>query len=343
MSDLQIGLVALGVLLILGVLGFNWWQERRAARIHIDFPVSEHDPLLADPVAPRREPGLVEATASVCTNEARQEDREEADPACEVVIDIVFAEPVRGADLMTNLPRGLREIGGKPVRLFAKTSDGMHRARFYEDERYASIQLALLLANRSGPISAIDWSHFWGKAERVAERFDAMIEGPDQAAVIEQARRLDEFCASLDVQVGLTLVMAAPQPAPAVLAVAREIGFSVDDGRLFWMSDVGLPRFSVTRADGEPFDERVAVDRLVMLLDVPMSPSDERPFGRMVQVGRDLAARLDAELVDDQSKPVQEGSESVIDEQLVPLYAKLEEAGMAAGSDRAARVFSSAF
>jgi len=341
MSDLQIGLVALGVLLILGVMGFNWWQDRRARQhMQIHFPGHEHDPLLADPGTPRREPGLLASSAPTDAENARQDDSEEADPACEVVIDVGFSEPVRGADLLSSLPRGLHEIGGKPVRLFAKTDAGAHRARLYEDERYTSIQFALLLANRSGPISAIDWSHFWGKAERIAERFDALIEGPDQTAVIEQAQRLDEFCAALDVQVGLTLVMGVPQPAPAVLALAREIGFTVDDDRLFWMSDMGLPRFSVARADGNPFDERIAVDRLLMLLDVPVSPADERPFGRMAQVGRDLAARLDAELVDDQGKPVQEGSESVIDEQLIRVYARLEQAGMAAGSDRAARVFS---
>jgi len=338
MSDLQIGLVALGVLLILGVLGFNWWQDRRVRRrMQIHFPSNEPDPLLADVGGARREPVLLMPAAP---GGARQDDTEEADLACEVVIDLAFTEPVRGADLAAGLPRGLHEIGGKPVRIFAKTVDGVHRARLYEDEHYSSLQLALLLANRSGPISAIEWSHFWGKGERIAERFDAMIEGPDQSVVIEQARRLDEFCASLDIQVGLTLVMEDPQPTPAVLALAREMGFSVDDGRLFWMSDMGLPRFSVARADGAPFDDHGAVDRLVMLLDVPMSPSDERPFGRMVQVGRDLAARLNADLVDDQGKPVQEGSEGVIDEQLLALYAKLEQADMAAGSDRAARVFS---
>ncbi len=32
MSDLQIGLALLGVLLVTAVLGFNWWQERQFRR-----------------------------------------------------------------------------------------------------------------------------------------------------------------------------------------------------------------------------------------------------------------------------------------------------------------------
>ncbi|MFQ6707883.1 hypothetical protein OMF50_17580, partial [Bordetella pertussis] len=47
MSDLQIGLIALGVLLILLVLGFNWWQDRRVRRrMQAHFPSTEQDPLL---------------------------------------------------------------------------------------------------------------------------------------------------------------------------------------------------------------------------------------------------------------------------------------------------------
>ena len=66
MSDLQIGLIALGVLLILLVLGFNWWQDRRVRRkMQSHFPTSEQDPLLGAGAAgaatanvARREPGM---------------------------------------------------------------------------------------------------------------------------------------------------------------------------------------------------------------------------------------------------------------------------------------------
>ena len=43
------------------------------------------------------------------------------------------------------------------------------------------------------------------------------------------------------------------------------------------------------------------IERLYLLLDVPCSPADSRAFGRMVEVGRELAARLRAELVDDRA------------------------------------------
>ncbi|OZI61698.1 cell division protein ZipA C-terminal FtsZ-binding domain-containing protein [Bordetella genomosp. 11] len=371
MSDLQIGLIVLGVLLILMVLGFNWWQDRRVRRkMQAHFPSNEHDPLFGgtgqegsaahvphgttSPSSQRREPafnGAAPASAAAGAHaetppaasgapHAEGDDGEEADPACEVVIEVTFAEPVRGGDLLP-VTQSMRSAGRKPMRVFGLTDDQRHRARLRTDERYGALQIAVLLANRSGPLTAIEWSQAWARAQDLGERFDAAIEGPDQQAVLEQAARLDDTCAALDTQVGLTLLLGGAQPAAEVLAVARDLGFIHDGPRLVWMSDVGLPRFTLTRGDGAAFDAGMGgVERLNLLLDVPCSPPDERAFGRMVDVGRQLSQRLRAELVDDQGKPLADASVAVIDERLQVLFGQLEQAGLRAGSERALRVFS---
>jgi hypothetical protein len=371
MSDLQIGLIVLGVLLILMVLGFNWWQDRRVRRkMQVHFPGNEHDPLFgtagqeagasqgtSTPVpTQRREPGFgpSEAAGAVAggaaaaghagapasTAQGDGDDTEEADPACEVVMEVTFAEPVRGADLLP-VTQSMRAAGRKPMRVFGQTDKQQHRARLRPDDHYLSLQIAVLLANRTGPLTAIEWSQAWARAQDLGERFDAAIEGPDQQAVLEQAARLDDTCAALDTQVGLTLLLGGAQPAAEVLAVARDLGFVHDGPRLVWMSDVGLPRFTLTRGDGAAFDAGMGgVERLNLLLDVPCSPPDDRAFGRMVDVGRQLAQRLRAELVDDQGKPLADASVAVIDERLQVLFGQLEQAGLRAGSERALRVFS---
>lgn len=356
MSDLQIGLIVLGVLLILLVLGFNWWQDRRArSRMQARFPASEQDPLFganeaagraAAPEAQRREPGMgvgqapAQAAAAVAAAPSNDlDDTEEPDPACEIVIEVQFSEPVRGADLLAAV-QDLHQAGRKPVRLFASTDRGRHRDRIHPEESYASLQLAVLLANRSGPLTAIEWSQAWARAQDLADRFEATIEGPDQQVVLDRAGKLDTLCASLDAQVGLTLLMGAPRATAEVIGVARELGFAVDGARLAWLADNGVARFTLSRSDGAGFDDGMAVvDRLVLLLDVPCSPEDPRAFGRMVDVGRDLARRLQAELVDDQGKSVVDGMETGIDEQLQKLFQQLDQAGLPAGSERAQRVF----
>lgn len=365
MSDLQIGLIALGVLLILLVLGFNWWQDRRArARMQARFPTSEQDPLFGTNETPRpaaaesqrREPGMgsesdpseepagraepaTPAKFSANAPVTGTDDPEEPDPACEVVIEVQFGVPVAGAELMAAV-QGMRQAGRKPIRIFASTDRGRHRARLSPDESYASLQIAILLANRSGPLTDIEWSQAWARAQDLADRFEATIEGPDQQVVVDRANQLDAFCAALDTQVGLTLLLGAPRTPAEVIGVARELGFAIEGGHLAWLADNGVARFTMSRSDGAGFNESMsAVDRLVLLLDVPRSPEDPRAFGRMVDVGRDLAGRLHAELVDDHGKPVVDGMDTSIDAQLQPLFHKLNQAGMPAGGERAQRVF----
>jgi len=354
MSELQIGLIALGVLLILLVLGFNWWQDRRAhRRMQARFPVAGQDPLFggqteapAKPAADieRREPGITapgtEPVAVATPPVVELDDAEEPDAACEVVIEIHFNEPVSGSEL-ANAVRSVTSLGSKPVRVFASTDRGRHRARLSADESYSSLQLAVLLANRSGPLTAIEWSQIWARAQGIADRFDSTIEGPDQQVVVERATKLDEFCANLDAQVGLTLVLEAPRSAGEVTAVAREIGFVTESDRFAWLAENGSTRFTLSRGDAGSLsaNETAVLDRLVLLLDVPRSPEDPRAFGRMVDVGRALAGRLQAQLVDDQGKVVVDGMSAGIDEQLQTLFRQLDQAGMPAASERALRVF----
>jgi len=350
MSDLQIGLIALGVLFILLVLGFNWWQDRRVRRrMQAQFPGTEHDPLLGGTEgaahkdaasAPRREPGFGMGGESAEAPSHETDDPHEPDPACEVVLEVHFAEPVPGADLLPHV-QGARNVGRKPLRLFAETDGHRHRARVYAQESYVSVQLAVLLANRSGPLSAIEWSQAWARAQDLADRFEGTIEAPEQQAALEQAARLDDICAALDTQVGLTLVMAEPRPASEALSIAQDLGFCAEGSHLAWLADTGATRFTLSRAGGAPLEAGSgSIDHLYLLLDVPCSPADSRAFGRMVDVGRDLAARLGAELVDDQNRPLAEGAEQVIDERLQVLFQQLEQAGLPAASERALRVFS---
>lgn len=355
MSELQTYLLIAGVVVILLVLGFNWWQDRRVRRrMQAHLPVIDQDPLLNDPVgsvaAARVEPGLGATAPSLAGASVGQSveqahpdaavDQEESDPSSEVVIEITFQGPMTGEDVL-QLVHPLRTAGRKAVRIFAQNTEGQLSSKILPDASYVSVQLAVLLANRSGALSAIEWSQIWNRAHSLADQLECSIEGPDQQTVLEQASKLDDICAGLDTQVGLTLLLGATRPVQDVTSAARNMGFVPVDGRLAWLGDHGMVCFSLSRADAESFDAGMAgVDRLSLLLDVPCSPPDERAFGRMVEVGFELAQRIGAELVDDQGRALQAGTDAAIDERLQVLYAQLQAAGLAAASPRARRVFS---
>jgi hypothetical protein len=334
MSDLQILLISIGVVLIVIVLLYNGWQDWRVRRgMRETLPEAEHDVLMQDvPGSARREPGLWTAERPAA---AAVEDSPEIDAACEAVIDISLARPVTGEALADAL-RTIARVGKKPVRVFAEREGGGHRTDVRADESYVSLQLAVVLANRSGPLSAIEWSNLWTLAQNLAERFEGLIEAPDQDAVLKQAVDLDARCAAMDAQVGLLLQLASPRPPARILEAARDVGFVQARGQWAWMAENGMPRF-VLQIDAR--DETPA-HRVDLVLDVPNSLPDDQAFSRMVAVARDLASRLDAHVLDDQGRTFQDSSAPAIDRQISGLYDQLDQAGFLAGTERAARVFS---
>lgn len=355
MSDLQIGLILLGVVLILLVLLFNWWQDRRVRQqMQERFPEREEDPLLGNPppsmAASRREPGLglapgVEANDSGSGVSAgdvasTDDDPAEVDPATEVVIDISFAHAVP-SDQLHAATHTVKRVGSKPVRMFAEKEGGGHRARLRPGESYVSMQLAVLLANRSGPLSEIEWSELWAIAQGITDKFDGSMEGPEIEEVVKRAHRLDHICADLDAMVGLALQLPGALSVAEVGRALEEAGFLRHGPQLAWMSELGIPRFTALfngRLPGEV--QSAGVDRIDLVLDLPNSPADDQAFSRMASVGRHLAANLDAQLLDDQGRPVADGMDQAIDEQLHERYQQLEASGFVAGEYRTARLFS---
>jgi hypothetical protein len=382
MSDLQIGLIALGALAILIILGINWWQDRRArTQMQARFPVGEKDALMKDAVPPpfteiqRREPNFgaqqaaAEAAAAagkttraepVVTGgldddlnatvlpveesvpEVVQHDADEPDPACEAVIDVVFNDPVAG-DELAPFTLGLRHAGHKPLRVFAETAGGSHHAAIRPDARYASLKVAVLLANRSGPLTSGEWAEALSRARVLADQFEGNVEAPTESAVFDQARQLDAVCAALDVQVGLTLMARTERwSASDVLTAAHQVGFApMYDGKLPWLDKQQRVRFTLTRGDNLSFESAAStsIGQLNLLLDVPRSPADPTAFSQLAAVARRLAAVLNADVVDDGGRPLADGAVIAIDRQLLERVARLEQAGLEAGSVRARRVF----
>lgn len=366
MSDLQIGLIVVGILLIVVVLALNWWQDRRVQRrMQQDFAVTEEDPLLGGQapapagkapkegreLAQRREPAWVAPPAADVNvfSDGRREpavaasdttgDHAGPDAATEAVINLVFAKPVP-AETLLPLVRDFDRIGQKPVRIFYRSAKNRQSTGIRLDDEYVSLHLAVLLANRSGALNETEWAQAWAQAQRIADQLDAEIEGPDPRDVTEMARQLDEICAALDTSVGLTLMPQNPQPwrMTEILDSSAAAGFteSADGERLEWRDANGAVRF--TLAHRAPDTGRPAT-ALNLLLDVPRSPASDTAFADMARVARQLAEMLDAGVVDDNDQPLAEGSETAVDAQLRKLYADLARSGLPAGSARALRVF----
>lgn len=263
------------------------------------------------------------------------------DPMTEAVVDLRFERPVLGRAIIEQAMR-FPSADDKAIRYFAETEDGTCHAVIRPDISYVALQMAVSMSNRLGPLQDVHWSAAMMIADELAQQFDADIEAPLFKSIEEHALGLDDLCASLDAQVGLSLLLEGPQPIKSVAEIVRKRGFVDYRQTLAWLNNQGQVCFYML-FDGLALSqvESASVERLELLLDVPNSPADRHAFGKMVGAARDLAGLLRASIVDDQNQPL-ERDELVtsVDEQIYEIYQRLDEVGLSAGSERARRVFS---
>ena len=205
--------------------------------------------------------------------------------------------------------------------------------------------VAVQLANRSGPLNEIEWSEFVAALQHVCEQIPATCEMPEMRETTSRARALDAQCVPLDAQIGINLTtLQTGWSGEHVADLARRHGMILrPDGKFHALDETGMTLFILQNGDGGAFRadtlDTQLTSRLTLLLDVPRAPQAQRPFERLVELANELATALDAAIVDDQSHLLTPASLASIGRQIEPVYAKLEAAGMAAGSPRALALF----
>ena len=269
------------------------------------------------------------------------DDEPGPDAMTEAVVDLRFDQPIRGRSIIEQAMR-FPAADDKPIRYFAETVDGAYHAVIRPDVMYSAMQMAVLMSNRSGPLQDVNWSAAMMIADEMVQQFDADLEAPTFKQLEAHALELDDLCASLDAQVGLTLLLEGPQPINSVAEIARKRGFVDYRQTLAWLNNQGQVCFYML-FDGLALSqvESASVERVELLLDVPNCPADKLAFGKMGGAARDFAGLLRASIVDDHNQPLEhDESVAAVDAQIYELYQRLEQSGLTAASERARRVFS---
>ena len=348
MSSLEISLILLALVAIAATIGYNVWVgRRRAGRAPRAQDVARGEPGFREQgAADRGEPSLAMDGASGQSGGASGLDQQEAgtrsqaglNPIADCIVELALSAPLSGERLI-QLTRGLRRAGSKPVLIEALAGDA---AAETQDEpawqpaaagrQYVALRAGVLLANRHGPLNAMEFSEFVTAVQGLADQLSVLADTPDMASVLARARDLDEVCANLDAQLGIAV------EAPEVLGVSELASLAAEcncvergNNRYARLGPAGEVLFSLALAD--------APNRLQLLLDVPRAPASLDPWRAMIDCGRQCARRLGGPLVDDAGRPLPDTQIARIDEQIAQRYASLEAAGFAAGSSLALRVF----
>jgi hypothetical protein len=267
------------------------------------------------------------------------------DRRIDCVVPIRLAAPIAG-DRVIPLAQKLRRAGTKPVTIEGKSEADSGWEVPRSGVRYEELRAAAQLANRSGPLNELEFSEFVTGVQRLADAVDGAPDFPDMMETVGMARELDGFAAQCDAQLSINILSdGAPWSANYVQAVASQDGLLLSrDGTRFVKLDAKQnPVFMLLFGDTNFLRDDLTYkggQMITLVLDVPVADEDILPFRLMCDYAKSLSERIGARVVDDQRRPLPESALLAIEKQLMTLYAKLEQAGMPAGSPATRRLFS---
>jgi FtsZ-interacting cell division protein ZipA len=369
MSELQIALIGLGVLLVVAVWGYNFWQERKQQRaVEAAFPTAQPDVLMAGRAEPNAQRNAPQMDASAVLREPTfgenapaaappvEDSRpvvalpsEWADARADCLLRIEFVDAVPVASLWAE-QAGWSPSLDKPLQWFAldERNGRWHTLLPQDPGTVAQVAVALQLVDRSGPLSEAMLTTFLGGVHQLAQRFSGLVELPEHAPVLARARELDAFCAAVDLQLALHVVprqgslneMIGAKLKPVIDAASLKL----EGERFVAMDAAGAEAFALTCHAATEFSaaqiEAQALTALSLSLDVPRVADGVAAFERMIDFARQCAEALGGQLTDPQHKPLAEAAISAIRSRINELQAHMAKQDIPAGGVRALRLFS---
>jgi hypothetical protein len=351
MSELQLGLLGIGVLVVGGVLIYNKVQEGRLKRRSEDASGSRHDDVLTGgrdggtkPVRPAGPAERIEPTLSALA----PEDGDASgmlDPSIDFIATLATDKPVAGEAISTAIVDCLVKPA-KAVNWECYNRQTACWEALAATGEYDMLRVGMQLADRKGAASQQELTDFTAMAQAVAEGIGASSTLAEPAAALQRAQQLDTLCADVDVQIGLNLISRGSAiPGTRIRALAETRGLVLErDGKFHRRDDSGLELYSLCNMEAPAFSaegmKELATTGLTLLFDVARVPGGIVAFDRFVEFTRDMADALSAGIVDDNRQPLDDAALGRIRGQLQSLYGSMENQGIAAGSALALRLFS---
>lgn len=350
LSDLQIGLFVLGAIVVVGVLGFNKWQETKYRRAARSFESVHADVLLgrgAPPAQAAAEAGAIEDAG--VTAQARVEPRwldpaaldgggpsraaipagaasVALDPRIDYVAELQVEDVMPGKQVHAAL-QGLERV--RHVGCDGMGANGWERLNV--ESAYEKLRIGIQLSDRSGPLKSAELAAFRQSIEGLAAQLEASVDWPQTPNPLSNAAQLDAYCADVDVQIGISLVAGAPFADTKLRGLAEANGFVRDDDGVFRRrDDAGVELLCLRQS---------APAAVAIVLDVPRVPKSAAAFGLMTHCARTLAKGLEARMVDDAQRPLDDAKLTRIGQEIAGIQSRMEAAGLPAGGALALRLF----
>ena len=363
MKDLQISLLVIGAVVVAGVWVFNLWQERQLrrrtekafAREHRDVvlegsagqSVERVEPSMnGDPAPPIRAGADTKRSVQQTVPEVRALAVESAiDPVIDFVVEVSLPAPAVGDELHEHLC-GLLAVYGKGVMVAGYNEVGGEWRDASAGGSFMRLRYALQISDRSGCIPLDALAVFCDAVVTWADVHGGQYEHPEIKGVHANAAQLDEFCADVDIAIGINVVAGegASISGLRVAELAEKCALRLDPkGRFFAAGVAGAVAYTLENHEPMPFAtnqlHKLQTSGITFLLDVPRVADALTAFDAMLATAQKFGDELNGLLVDDNRNVLSNAALAAIRKQLEGILVKMQAGRIEAGGARALRLF----
>ena len=361
MKDLQISMLVIGAVVVAAVWGFNLWQERQLRRRTEKAFAREHRDVLLEGSGgksmERVEPSMngdsqpaVVADPKSLVQQAVPQARPPAvastiDPVIDFVVEVSLPEPAMGDELYDHLS-GLLAAYGKGVMVAGFNEVGGEWLDASAGGSFMRLRYALQISDRSGCIPLDALVAFRDAVVTWADVHGGQYEHPETKGVHANAAQLDEFCADVDIAIGINVVAGegAAISGLRVAELAEKCALMLDSkGRFFAAGGQGAVTYTLENHEPMPFVtnqlHELQTSGITFLIDVPRVADALTAFDAMLATARIFGAELNGLLVDDNRNALSDAALAAIRKQLEGILVKMQAGRIEAGGARALRLF----
>ena len=268
-------------------------------------------------------------------------------PVIDFVVAFEAVEPAPAYQILEAQRDALARIR-KPVHWIGYNESAREWEPIIDDgeSEYRRIRVGLQLVDRQGPVADGELSAFHLAMQDMADELMAMADMPPRQPALDAAIMLDEFCASVDIQIGINVISQGQVfPGTKLRALAEAAGMVIDgEGRFVRCDDDGNVLYVLLNQEASGFSvesmKTMSTHGVTFLLDVPRVAHGERVFNQMVDLARRFADVLRGALVDDNRRPLSEGALEPIRRQVGQYQSMMAARSLHAGSPLTRRLFS---
>jgi hypothetical protein len=354
MSDLQVGLLGVGVVIVAAVFLYNKWQERRYQReAEAGFASRHEDVLMRSGGGPGQGTPVIlsgseRVEPALDSFAAEQEGAGASGPvlseSLDFIVPIETPEEVSAADLIGATAAALEHCS-KAVGWEGFDETAAAWEPLNPDRSYSRLRSGMQLVDRRGAADAAELAVFAAAIERAAASVGALATAPDAASALARARELDRFCGEIDIRIAVHIMSdTAAFPGTQLAGLAKAAGFRLDepDGKFRLRDEAGRVICALANFEPTPLNidglNALSTHGVTLELDVPRTPHGA--FARFHDSAQMFARGLKARIVDDNREPLGPAAFDAIGTQLQAVHGSMEARGIAPGGALALRLFS---